>query len=123
MAAGDLQKAHAVCDKQRGSVANVVTATLVKYAEVENNNGLTKEQKVLAIQKELEEATALEMPMMQQNLPIIATITTLGTLFGLLGTVVGMIRSFQLWVPVVVLTLLHCQPVFLRPWLTLHSVS
>lgn len=68
---------------------------MVKYAEVENNNGLTKEQKVLAIQKELEEATALEMPMMQQNLPIIATITTLGTLFGLLGTVVGMIRSFQ----------------------------
>ena len=43
----------------------------------------------------MEEATALEMPMMQQNLPIIATITTLGTLFGLLGTVVGMIRSFQ----------------------------
>ena len=41
-----------------------------------------------------EEATALEMPMMQQNLPIIATITTLGTLMGLLGTVIGMIRSF-----------------------------
>ena len=46
------------------------------------------------LQKELEEATALEMPMMQQNLPIIATITTLGTLMGLLGTVIGMIRSF-----------------------------
>lgn len=92
---GNLKKAHEICDKQRGSVANVVTATLVKYAEVEENNTLSKEQKVLAIQKELEEATALEMPMMQQNLPIIATITTLGTLFGLLGTVVGMIRSFQ----------------------------
>jgi biopolymer transport protein ExbB len=42
----------------------------------------------------LEEATALELPMMSQNLPIIATITTLGTLFGLCGTVIGMIRSF-----------------------------
>ncbi len=95
LAEGNLKKAHEVCDKQRGSVANVVTATLVKYEEVEENNTLSKEQKILAIQKELEEATALEMPMMQQNLPIIATITTLGTLFGLLGTVVGMIRSFQ----------------------------
>ena len=42
----------------------------------------------------MEEATALELPMMEQNLPIIATITTLGTLMGLLGTVLGMIRSF-----------------------------
>ena len=61
---------------------------------MEKNTELSKEQKLLAIQKELEEATALEMPMMQQNLPIIATITTLGTLMGLLGTVIGMIRSF-----------------------------
>ena len=67
---------------------------LRKYEEMEKNTSLPKEQKLLAIQKELEEATALEMPMMQQNLPIIATITTLGTLMGLLGTVIGMIRSF-----------------------------
>lgn len=92
--AGDLEKAQEICDKQRGSVAAVVSATLIKYKQVENDERLSKEQKILAIQKELEEATALEMPMMQQNLPIIGTITTLGTLFGLLGTVVGMIRSF-----------------------------
>ena len=82
LSAGDLQKAQEICDKQRGSVANVVTSTL------------SKDQKLLAIQKELEEATALELPMMEQNLPIIGTITTLGTLMGLLGTVIGMIRSF-----------------------------
>ena len=35
------------------------------------------------------------MPSLQQNLPIIATMTTLGTLLGLLGTVLGMIKSFQ----------------------------
>ena len=90
----DIKKAQEICDKQRGSVANVVTSTLRKYEEMEKNTSLPKEQKLLAIQKELEEATALEMPMMQQNLPIIATITTLGTLMGLLGTVIGMIRSF-----------------------------
>ena len=94
LAAGDMQKAQQLCDKQRGSVANVVGATLVKYAEMERNTELTKDQKQLAIQQELEEATALELPMMQENLPIIGTITTLGTLMGLLGTVIGMIRSF-----------------------------
>ena len=61
---------------------------------MEKDDSLTKEQKILAIQKELEEATALEMPMMQENLPIVGTIITLGTLMGLLGTVLGMIRSF-----------------------------
>ena len=92
---GDLNKAQAICDKQRGSVANVVGATLKKYREMEANTVLTKEQKILAIQKELEEATALEMPMMQENLPIIGTIVTLGTLTGLFGTVLGMIKSFS----------------------------
>ena len=87
--ANDLVKAQAICDKQRGSVANVVGATLKKYKEMEGNTVLTKEQKIL------EEATALEMPMMQENLPIIGSIVTLGTLTGLFGTVLGMIKSFS----------------------------
>ena len=94
LAANDLAKAQTLCDQQRGSVANVVSATLKKYKEMEEDTVLSKEQKVLAIQKELEESTALEMPMLQQNLPILATLTTLGTLSGLFGTVMGMIRSF-----------------------------
>ena len=88
LAAGNLQKAQEICDNQKGSVANVVTATLKKYDEMEKDATLSKDQKLLAIQKELEEATALELPMMEQNLPIIGTITTLGTLMGLLGTVI-----------------------------------
>lgn len=91
---GDFAQAKGICDKQGGSVANVVLATLQKYEDVEADSTMSKEQKIVAIQKELDESTALEMPMMQQNLPIIGTITTLGTLFGLLGTVIGMIRSF-----------------------------
>lgn len=90
----DIKGAKALCEKQRGSVANVVTSALTKYDEMEKDDTLAKDQKILAIQKELEEATALELPMLEQNLPIIATITTLGTLMGLLGTVIGMIRSF-----------------------------
>ena len=61
---------------------------------MEKTTDLTKDQKILSIQKELEEATALELPTLEQNLPVIATMTTLGTLMGLLGTVIGMIKSF-----------------------------
>ncbi|HQJ90620.1 MAG TPA: MotA/TolQ/ExbB proton channel family protein, partial [Paludibacteraceae bacterium] len=75
-------------------VANVVKSSLTKYKEMSENNELTKEQKIANIQKEVEEATSLELPSLEQNLGVVATITTLGTLMGLLGTVVGMIRSF-----------------------------
>ena len=92
---GDIAGAQALCDKQRGTVASVVSSALIKYSEVEKDDTLSKEQKIEAIKKQLEEAAALEMPSMQQNLPIVATMTTLGTLVGLLGTVLGMIRSFQ----------------------------
>jgi biopolymer transport protein ExbB len=83
------------CDKQRGSVANVMKAGLRRYKEMINNNELDTEQKVLSIQKEVEEATALELPMLQKNLVFLSTITSVGTLIALLGTVMGMIRSFS----------------------------
>ena len=93
---GDIKGAIALCDKQKGSVAAVVTAGLMKYEQMETTTeNIEKEQKLLSIQKEIEEATALELPTMEQNLPVVATISTLGTLLGLLGTVLGMIRSFS----------------------------
>ncbi|WP_099464070.1 MULTISPECIES: MotA/TolQ/ExbB proton channel family protein [Parabacteroides] len=92
--AGNIEEARLLCNAQKGSIANVVNAALLRYADVEKNPEQTKEQKMVIIQKEIEESTALELPSMEQNLPVIATISTLGTLFGLLGTVLGMIRSF-----------------------------
>ena len=83
------------CDKQRGSVANVMKAGLRRYKEMINEGGMDTEQKVIAIQKEVEEATALEVPMLQKNLVFLSTITSVGTLVALLGTVLGMIRSFS----------------------------
>ncbi|HRG34276.1 MAG: MotA/TolQ/ExbB proton channel family protein [Saprospiraceae bacterium] len=87
--------AIAECDKQKGSVANVIREALHKYKEMSSNQGLDKEQKVLAIQKEIEEATSLELPMLEKNLVILATISSVATLLGLLGTVFGMIRAFS----------------------------
>jgi len=95
LAANDIQGAKNLCKNQKGSVAAVVAAALVSYEEMDKNTILTKEQKIANLQKTVEEATALEMPALQQNLPIVATLTTLGTLVGLLGTVMGMIKSFQ----------------------------
>ena len=92
--AGDMAKAQQLCDKQQGSVANVVGASIAAYNEMENTPNLKRAAKVSKIQQAHEEATQLEMPTLQMNMPIIATIVTLGTLTALFGTVVGMIRSF-----------------------------
>ena len=92
--AGDMAKAQQLCDKQQGSVANVVGASIAAYKEMENTPNLKRAAKVSKIQQAHEEATQLEMPTLQMNMPIVATIVTLGTLTALFGTVVGMIRSF-----------------------------
>lgn len=81
------------CDKQKGSVGNVMKAGLRKYKEMITAE-LDTEQKVLAIQKEVEEATSLELPMLEKNLVFLSTIASVATLMGLLGTVIGMITSF-----------------------------
>jgi len=91
----NVEAAIAECDKQKGSVGNVMKAGLHRYKEMISNTELTTDQKVLAIQKEVEEATSLELPMLEKNLVFLSTIASVATLMGLLGTVLGMIRSFS----------------------------
>ena len=83
-----------MCDNQKGSVANVMRAGLTKYKEMSADAHLPKDQKVIAIQKEVEEATSLELPMLEKNLVVLSTISSIATLMGLLGTVIGMIKAF-----------------------------
>lgn len=92
---GNIDTAIQECDKQKGSVANVIKAGLLKYKDVQTNSALDTEKSVLAIQKEIEEATTLEMPMLEKNLTVLATLVSIGTLTGLLGTVTGMIKAFS----------------------------
>jgi biopolymer transport protein ExbB len=91
----NVDAALAECDKQKGSVGNVMKAGLHRYKDMINNNELNTDQKVMAIQKEVEEATSLELPMLEKNLVFLSTIASVATLLGLLGTVMGMIRSFS----------------------------
>lgn len=94
LGSNNLDAAIAECDQQQGSLANVVRAGVEKYKFVQNDPSMDKESKVAAVQQELEDATSLELPMLSKNLPIITTCATIATLWGLIGTVIGMIRSF-----------------------------
>jgi len=91
----DLDGAIAECDVQRGTVGNAVKECLKSYKKIEKSTTMNKEQKTTALQKSLEEATALELPMLEKHLTIIATIVSIATLIGLIGTVLGMIRAFS----------------------------
>lgn len=91
----NVDQALAECDKQKGSVGNVMKAGLHRYKDMIGNTELGTDQKIMAIQKEVEEATALELPMLEKNLVFLSTIASVATLLGLLGTVLGMIRSFS----------------------------
>lgn len=92
--AGNISSAIEACDSQQGSVANAIRSALVKYQEVKKE-GFDSDQAEEAIQKEIEQATSLEMPMLEKNMTILATLVSIGTLTGLLGTVTGMIKAFS----------------------------
>jgi biopolymer transport protein ExbB len=89
-----VEEAISACDKQKGSIANVVRSGLHRFRVLQSDKSLGNDQKVLALQKDLEEATALELPMMSKNLVILSTIASIAVLTGLIGTVLGMIRAF-----------------------------
>jgi biopolymer transport protein ExbB len=91
----DAEAAIAACNKQKGSVGNVTLSAVKKYKQLTGDKSLDKEQKLAALSKEVEEATSLELPMLEKNLTIIATLASVSTLIGLLGTVIGMIKAFS----------------------------
>jgi biopolymer transport protein ExbB len=91
--AGNIDAAIAACDKQRGSAANVIRAGLVRYKQAKAD-GLPQEKVVADTQAAIQEANALEVPLLERNLIALSTIASIATMVGLLGTTLGMIRSF-----------------------------
>lgn len=91
---GNIADAKKEAEKQKGTVGNVVKTALDKYEQLQGDAALNKEQKLSALSKEVEEATALELPVLEKNLTILSTLGSVATLVALLGTVLGMIKSF-----------------------------
>lgn len=92
---GDLDGAIALCDKQRGSIANVLRSAIVRFKDVENDPEFPGEKKVAEVQRAIDEAMNLETPLLEKNLVILSTVASISVLVGLLGTTVGMIRAFR----------------------------
>ena len=92
--ANDFEGAVAACDKQRGTTANVLRAGIERYREVKENREFNAEKKIHLTQAAIEEANALEGPLLERNLIALSTIASIATMVGLLGTTIGMIRAF-----------------------------
>ena len=91
---GEIDQAIQLCHSKRGSLANVVRAGLERYKQVMNSS-MTKDEKVAETRRAIEEANMLEVPLLERNLVALSTIASISTMVGLLGTVIGMIRSFR----------------------------
>jgi biopolymer transport protein ExbB len=95
LATGQLEEAITHCDKQRGSMANILRAGLERYMSfAAAGKSMDAEKQMTEVQRAIEEATALEMPILEKNLIAMSTIASISTMLGLLGTVIGMIRAF-----------------------------
>lgn len=73
-----------MCNATPGPIAHIIKAGILKHDR-------TKAE----IKEAIDEAAQLEIPRLEKHFPILATIAHIAPLLGLLGTVSGMIRSFQ----------------------------
>ncbi len=90
----DFDGALAACDKQRGTTANVLRAGIERFRTVKDDGAIDAEKKITLTQGAIEEANALEGPLLERNLIALSTIASIATMTGLLGTTIGMIRAF-----------------------------
>jgi biopolymer transport protein ExbB len=89
----DFDGAIAACDKQRGTLASVLRSGIERYQQVLATEK-TSDRRLEETQRAIEEANALEVPLLERNLIALSTIASIGTMVGLLGTTIGMIRAF-----------------------------
>jgi biopolymer transport protein ExbB len=87
----NIMEAVSTCEEAGGPLANVLKAGLLRYSQAQiEERQITKEE----IQEAIQEAGLLEIPELERNIPVISTVAVISPLFGLLGTVMGMISAF-----------------------------
>lgn len=81
------------CEKQKGVIGRVIASGVERYKEVKSqfDAQLIKTE----VQAALDEQNAMESSLLERGLIAVATIASIATMAGLLGTVVGMIRAFS----------------------------
>ncbi len=84
VAKGELQEANQACEADPGAPSRVLLAGLSHWH-------LPKDQ----LEDVLKEAIVRELPRLERALPIIAVVAAVAPLLGLLGTVTGMISTFE----------------------------
>jgi biopolymer transport protein ExbB len=80
----EVKEALQLCDNTKSPVAHILRAGILKYDR-------PRPQIIEAI----EDTSLYEIPKLEKNLPLLATIGHIAPLLGLLGTVTGMVRCFQ----------------------------
>lgn len=91
---GAVDQAISRCDDHQSSLSAVLRAVLERYKLLAVHNVTDRDKRLSEMQKAVEEATVMEMPLLEKNLVAISTIASISTMVGLLGTTLGMIRAF-----------------------------
>jgi len=81
----ETKEALKICDNTRSPIARILKAGILKYDRPRPQ-----------IKEAIEDASLYEVPRLEKNLTALATIAHVSPLLGLLGTVTGMVRSFQI---------------------------
>jgi len=74
-----------LCEKTPGPIAHIIKAGILKHDRSRHE-----------IKEAIEDAGIYEVPRLEKNLGALATIAHISPLLGLLGTVTGMVRAFQI---------------------------
>lgn len=80
----NVKEAITTCEEYQGPIANIMKAGLLKYGRPQDE-----------IERTIEAASAHELARLERGLAVLATISNIAPLLGFLGTVSGMINSFD----------------------------